>query len=559
MNGRDWLSPSADGRWLAVAWRPPGLDEDRVKLTVYDVKTGSPRFRVDGLPFVPGSLAMNGDGSIVAVAGGGDGRIQLRSGVTGELLREVDPMPKPADAHLFVNTAAVLFSGDQLIVTSQAGPIRWIDPATGTETKRIVAVPETAEYYVRPSPDGKFLATDGWAGHMLYDVTTGAAVWPAPLNDPYCNNMAWSTHLDALLCTDPHTNEVHPLDQATGVSTGTRFDFAEDGDVSPDGSTLVQTYGTTYSVWRLDGGGPVTALLAVPGAEWIDGYAPNGDVLVGQAGHAVRLVDPATGAVAGELPGVEQILRSSADGSTAAIYLDQTVGWYDLAHQAPSGPKAALPLPADRIRPVRDPDSTLLFQGGTIVDRRAVLFTNDQDDAGAHLHLRSVDLDHGTAASPTRDEGAVENETWMFAAGRSLYAYSWSYDIRRRDPQAGTDQGDLGGDYVDVIAGPAAVVGTLLNGDLAALDPATLAVIGAPFPGGRGDEVDMAISGDGRRAMQISNLGVRLYDVPGRIEMGEDVPAAGRRGRRDEGLPRPRHGAATRTARRRRRWPPVGS
>ena len=286
---------------------------------------------------------------------------------------------------------------------------------------------------------------------------------------------------------------------------------------------------------------PSPRSLAVPGADWINGYAPNGDVLVGQAGHALRLVDPATGAVAGELPGVEQILRSAADGSTAAIYLDQTVGWYDLDHQAPSGPKAALPLAADRIRPVRDPASTLLFQGGTIMDRRAVLFTNDQDDAGAYLHVRSVDLDHGTAASPTRDEGAVENETWMFAAGQSLYAYSWSYDIRRRDPQGGTDQGDLGGDYVDVIAGPAGVVGTLLNGDLVALDPATLAVIGAPFPGGRGDEADMAISGDGHRAMQISNLGIRLYDVPGRIQMGEDVPpAAGvadaTRGFRDHGM-----------------------
>ena len=209
-NGRDWLSPSADGRWLAVAWRPPGLDEDRVKVTVYDVQTGSPRFRVDGLPFVPGSLAVNGDGSIVAVAGGGDGRIQLRSGVTGELLREVDPVPKPADAHLFVNTAAVLFSGDQLIVTSQAGPIRWIDPATGTETKRIVAVPETAEYFVRPSPDGKLLATDGWAGHMLYDVATGAAGVAGAAQGPVLPRPGLVHPPRRPLCTDPHDERGAP-------------------------------------------------------------------------------------------------------------------------------------------------------------------------------------------------------------------------------------------------------------------------------------------------------------------------------------------------------------
>src|SRR5207249_10937767 len=104
------------------------------------------------------------------------------------------------------------------------------------------------------------------------------------------------------------TNELHTLDPKTGVSTGTRFELGEDGVVSPDGDSLVQVYGTAYAVWRLDGAGPVTALLSNSAAQWMNGYAPNGDLLVGHAGEAIRLVDPVSATEHGQLAGVEQIV-----------------------------------------------------------------------------------------------------------------------------------------------------------------------------------------------------------------------------------------------------------
>jgi DNA-binding SARP family transcriptional activator len=542
-DGRTWLSASKDGHWLAAAWRPALADETQAQLTVYDVGTRTPRFVTSGLPFVPGSVAINADGSLVAISGGDEGRTQIRDGATGELRQEVLAIPRPSDAHLFVNTAAVLFAADgKLIVSSQAGPIRWIDPATGAETKRIDARPETSEYYLRLSPDGASLMTDGWAGHMRYDVASGAGIWPAPLTDPYCNDTAWAEHLNAFLCADPTTDELHALDPATGVSTGTRYGIGNDGIVSPDGTTLVQISGTAYSVWRLDGAGPVTTPLGDPKAEWLNGFTPNGDVMVGHAGRPVHLLDPVTGADHGELTGVEQIIPSPSGEESAAVYLDHTIGWYDLNGRAPAGPRAPLPLPSDQVLPVRQKDSQMLFQGVMLLGRRAVLFTNIFDDDGWRLHVRSVDLDQGAVAEPTRDEEPFEWERWLFAPDdQHLYSYDWNFEIHALDLQTGVEGSDLGAKFNDVIAGPGGVVAALIAGDVVQLDPGTLDAVGGPFPAARGDEADLALSGDGHRVLEVGSLGVRLYDVGTHTELGEPLPPSvgvfdATRGFRDRGV-----------------------
>jgi hypothetical protein len=72
-----------------------------------------------------------------------------------------------------------------------------------------------------------------------------------------------------------------------------------------------------------------------------------------------------------------------------------------------------------------------------------------------------------------------------------------------------------------VIAGPGGVVATLLAGDVVQVEPGALAPVGAPFPASRGAEVDMAVSGDGHRVIQAGNLGVRLYDMPTRTQLGD--------------------------------------
>src|SRR5262249_58179617 len=110
IEGPTMLSASSDGRWLAVAWRnQASTDPAEAKLAVYDVASHRRRFLVTGLPLVPGSVAINGDGSLVAISGGDEGRSEIRDGATGALQLEVKAIPRPQDAHLFVNTSAVLF------------------------------------------------------------------------------------------------------------------------------------------------------------------------------------------------------------------------------------------------------------------------------------------------------------------------------------------------------------------------------------------------------------------------------------------------------------------
>jgi hypothetical protein len=312
--------------------------------------------------------------------------------------------------------------------------------------------------------------------------------------------------------------------------------------VSPDGTTLVQISGTAYTVWRLDGAGPVTALLGDPAAQWVNGYAPNGDVLVGQAGAPIRLLDPVSGAEHGQLAGVEQIVPDPSGGTPAAVYLDHTIGWYDLAHQAPAGPKAPLPLPSEQLIPLRNLDEMLLFQGVTVIGRRAVMFTNTTDDAGVRLHVRSVDLDKGSATTPTLDEAAASHERWLFAPDdHHLYSYNWDFDIHQLDPETGAEGKDFGGDYNDVFAGPGGIVAALLSGDVVQLDPNTLGPVGVPFPASRGLELDLGVSGDGRRVVQVGSLGIRLYDLPTHTQLGEamtplDGMADATRGLRDKGV-----------------------
>ena len=95
---------------------------------------GKQRFPMVSLPFVPGSAALNPDGSLVAVGGGFDGRIRIFADAASgwDCSRRGCPSHGPDDAVFNVNTAAVLFAPDgALIVGSQAGPIRFVDATTG--------------------------------------------------------------------------------------------------------------------------------------------------------------------------------------------------------------------------------------------------------------------------------------------------------------------------------------------------------------------------------------------------------------------------------------------
>jgi DNA-binding SARP family transcriptional activator/WD40 repeat protein len=521
---------SSDGRAVAVTWRPVFPDLKEASLAVWDVRTHKRRFFVKGLDLTPGSLAMNADGSLVAIAGGDEGRTQILDGTNGRLRREVVALPRPADAHFFVNTVAVAFDGHgRLIVTSQAGPIRWIDPATGNEVKRINGQRETNEGFLWPSPDGRTLITYGWQGIMRYDVASGRAEWPSPVKDLYCNKLAWAVRLNSLLCTKKDAGQIVALDPATGVNTGSRFDVgagAGSGLVSPNGTTLVAAAGagTAYSVWRLDSGGPVTTVLSVGDGQWLSGYAPDGDLLVGHEGRALRLVDPVSGKVHGELDGVESLVPAVPGPRWAALYLDDTIGWYDLAYRRPAGPKGQLRLPPESTTPTRIQSDWDVFQGIVVVDHRAIAWTELNDPRALRWMLDEVDLDTGKTTGPTFDEND-EQPRWLFATDPDhVFTMDALQDIHQFDARTGLEQKDLGGPYWHVTGNGRVVLATSVGGDIVQVDSVDLRPLGDSFPGSQGTFAGMALARGGQRVVQINNVGVRLYDVATRTQLGEALP-----------------------------------
>jgi WD40 repeat protein len=225
--------------------------------------------------------------------------------------------------------------------------------------------------------------------------------------------------------------------------------------------------------------------------------------------------------VLGQLDGVEDIIPNALGGPPVALYLDDTIGWYDLDHGQPAGPKSPLPFPVAQLIPKRL-TSWDVFQGVVIIGRRALLFTNEDNPEQLRLHVRDIDLDHGTSTGLAVDENR-DWPVWLFASdGDHVFTEDAVQTIHRRDAQTGADLTDLGQSYWGVLVSPGAVVATQLEGDVVVqLDPGSLQPVGAPFPRTRGTYAGLALSGDGHRVLEIRNVGVRLYDVTSRTELGD--------------------------------------
>ena len=151
------LRVSADGRYVAqlVTTRSeqPCFDLDVLRATddagcaallVYDITSGEPVLGPVTPPVGPGDLALNADGSLVAVAGGYDGKVAVYRTGDGELVGVTDGVPRPPGVSVVRDTATVVFGADgRLYAGSLAGPVRVIDPST-TEVVGTIDAPAMA-------------------------------------------------------------------------------------------------------------------------------------------------------------------------------------------------------------------------------------------------------------------------------------------------------------------------------------------------------------------------------------------------------------------------------
>ncbi len=346
------LSVSADGRFVAVLWYS-FLATDHSLLTVWDLQTGERRFEPVSIASRRSAVAISADGAFVAVGGYAELPTELRDGATGEPSRTVAAIRPPSDVYSSA-AAMVAFAPDgRLAVGSRAGPIRFIDPATGDESQRIDAPPRSSDSALLFPTDGTVLFAVGQGGFISYDVETGRALTDGVQGPSVCHSPVYSAQISALICKTSGGHvvafgiigrdlETPHIDTDTATVCGLM--------ISADGRTLAEisscaSGGATIREWVLDGGGAVSQLAYAPLASYqtIEGYgfAGNSSALrawITKMDDFATVIDPATGEVIDEFPNVYG-LKPTDDPSVVYVLIgESSVATYDVVHHAPVAP-----------------------------------------------------------------------------------------------------------------------------------------------------------------------------------------------------------------------------
>jgi hypothetical protein len=158
------------------------------------------------LPVGPGDLAVNAGGSLVAVAGGYDGKVVVYRTGSGEPVGIVPGMPRPSDAPNVQDTAAVGFGPDRrLYVGSLAGPVRAVDPSSLAVTSSYDTPPRSTNNHLTVTRGGVLVGA-GDANLVAIDTAAGAVEWSADIviaGDPFpCPYFAVSELMGRVYCGD---------------------------------------------------------------------------------------------------------------------------------------------------------------------------------------------------------------------------------------------------------------------------------------------------------------------------------------------------------------------
>lgn len=268
----------------STATDQPGCGE----ISVFEIATGR---RIAGPippPFVGGDLAIDADGTRVAVAGGPDGDLAVYQVDDGDELGTLVGLGPSESVERGRDTAAVTFGPDgMLYVGSMAGPIRELDPATLQVTRTFDGAPMSSHNHLATTPDG-LLIGGGSNALVAVDTTTGETNWTADvrtgIHPEPCPWLAVAAELGRLYCGN-HFGVIEERDLASGARTGTTFDpqLGSVGDlaITSGGRELVAFGHETPAVtrWRLDGSGMISRLVA-EGHVVYDGWDPSGQELL---------------------------------------------------------------------------------------------------------------------------------------------------------------------------------------------------------------------------------------------------------------------------------------
>ena len=411
--GNSVLAASADGRWLAQAWRAD-LRDGPTTVGVFDTSTGSLRFppiAVDGAVW---SAVFTPDAVELALAIDEGARLLVVDSATGvalgsaagvivpELPGETGLEPQAGGVGPTPRPPALALAGDELLLGAADGTLRVFDSAT-FELRRSIALGPDTLASIRPLDDGTVLTAgrrgvtrvDPGADEVLWQHDQGLSDIGDGASGATCAHLAVIEQQDTFYCANAY-GRLAEHDLSSGYAI--RVLDGQNGNsgslwLASDGTELV-SFGDNEAVvsrWRLDGSGPITRLVA-PGFRG-SSFNPSGDrLLVGQGrpfdGLPSQVIDVETGDVLRSLGGL--LNTDWLDDDTVIGAFINSDGEVETAHiDLPDGELVADGFIVDPI-----PDGAGLSTGK---ERMLVLYSNGTDATlnqydPRHQAPRSLDL-----------------------------------------------------------------------------------------------------------------------------------------------------------------------
>ena len=491
--------------------------------SVYDASSGA---RIVGpvvVPFGLGHVALNDDGSLVAVTGGYVGDLALYRVEDGSLVGTVPGLPRPDGVEDVVDTAGVGFGpGGLVYVGSMAGPIREVDPNPVVVTRTFDAPPLSSHQHLNVGADG-LIVGGGTAALVAVDTTTGAT-----RAGPRRSGARTWTHARGSHRPTSPTASTAPITSASSTSAIVRPANAPACPETRNVPTSAHwtSRATERSSWRsatrpqwcrarrLDGGGRVTDKIAA-GHIVHGGYAPGrGDLLLVAAATGPKNDD--VGGFALWDPVLDRQVRELAVGAIS-------VGW--------SGPASAIGRDASEDVAGRfDAATGARVEGADLPPECAHLWLTA---GGLRAYcafpsgeIWSIDVLTGRRVEPTFQVGGYPSSVSATRDGNIVIITAPSREGKLTTAHSGRTGARLGSD----LTGPwitsvsldgtlvAATGATITRYDLASMEPL------AEMSGVPGEVASMQFSDDGATMIATSrDRTVSVFDVASGVRLGDPI------------------------------------
>ena len=528
------VAVSGDGK-VAVEFTLQMVDRKFVQpqMAAFDVSTG----RMIGHPVptpVTGNtnypLAVNRNGTQMAIASGTDGVARIYDVATGALLASIPPPPDMEPSVSGRDTSVVGWAPDGTVFVGSSGAhLRSFDPST-FQLERDWPVPRFATGgLLKFSDDGTFVVTRGVVEHdggaqsgavARIELPSGRVTWtigPDEYGFGQCDSVAYSVPQDRMWCGD-YFGVIRGRSLSTGALDGTTIEHQRGwlsglDVVDANGRPVLVSLGRNVASigrWVVDGTGPI--IHRIDASDDFAQYSPDGRWILmsrpaGSDGFAVSIWDANNHRQLLTLP--DNVDAQWVDaGHLGALIDDGHLRVVDVA----TGTSHVVPIHVDR-----NYSTVNIVANGRLAfgydDGHVDVFNTD---TGAETVRLQVVNPKGTFQPPVRQIAGSADGTRIYVTSVGLFEFDASdgHEIRHT---ANTQYWSI------AVNGNGPIVVGSLDGEIGLLDPKDLH-LQATLPGARGWAPTLRYSADGRLLLARANDNtVSLYDVQSRRRIGDSI------------------------------------